>query len=678
MPVLSRVRTKLSGLASSLLSSLDATASRLAHVTLGLTVWPVLYAVALGSTAFILRHAGFVPLLDTNKVLTPDSYKMIAWVGVTLAVLAVFYGVAVPVARFRARRRGAPPPSGTGVVAGINGRLRPLLALPLLPALTFAGIERDSPKETFFLIALAAAVGGASAYAWLRPEGPFGPALPGEGDVADAPPPRRRLREGAAKVLAGLAVLALWVGYGGFFSRLSVINHHALNTRTIDLGIYDNIFYQSSHGHPLACSFVKAGYHGSAHFDPILVVLSPLYRLYPRAEFLLVLQAVWLGAGVVPVYLLARGRRVGRLGAVALAAMYALYPALHGANMYEFHSLTLVVPVMLWLLYFLEAGRFKSYWLMLLPVLLVREDVAILMCFVGLYAVLARRPRWTRLGWITILVSVVYFVVVKRFFMTSADVFNSGNKDAYSFAYYYDDLIPNHNGVGGMLISLLTNPIFILKTMLGEAKVLYLLTLFVPVAFLPLVARPGRVLLVWGLFFCLLASRGPVFSVHFQYSALIIPIVFAITPAALARLEDGPLVRAAGLDGARLRRALLFAAFVASLLVSWKFGGVLENTTFRGGFTPPARALGVKEAETYAWIREQVDKLPIGASVGLTQRTGAHAANRRAAYYYPEHLGVEWLFIDEAELKAPDLEKAKATFDLVARHDKLAIYHRKP
>src|SRR5439155_12102520 len=122
------------------------------------------------------------------------------------------------------------------------------------------------------------------------------------------------------------------------------------------LGFYDNIFYQSIHGHPLGCSFVKTGYHGSSHFDPILVLLSPLYLVWPRAELLLVLQSVWLGSGVVPVYLLARAQRASRAAAIALATMYAVYPALHGANAYEFHSLTLAVPLVLWLLFFLETG----------------------------------------------------------------------------------------------------------------------------------------------------------------------------------------------------------------------------------------------------------------------------------------------------------------------------------
>jgi uncharacterized membrane protein len=423
------------------------------------------------------------------------------------------------------------------------------------------------------------------------------------------------------------------------------------------------------------------GYHGSAHFDPILVLLSPLYLLYPRAEFLLVLQSVWLGAGVVPVYLIARERLASRAAGVALAAMYAAYPALHGANMYEFHSLTLITPVALWMLYFLETGRHRAYWLLLLPTLLVREDIAILMCFVGGYAILSRRPGWARLGWITIAVSTIYFAIVKRFFMTSTDIFMSG-KDSYSFAYYYDDLIPNHNSVAGLLVSLLTNPVFVLKTMLGEQKILYVLTLFVPLIFLPFFARPGRFMLAWGMLFCLLASRPAVYSIHFQYSCIIIPVAFAMLPEALRQIEEGRFVQARGLDGVRFRRALLAAGFATSLLISWKYGGILDNASFHGGFGPVARSLSEKDKETYAWIRSEVEKIPLEDSVGMTNRTGAHAANRRAAFFYPEHSDVDWVFIDETELRGGDLDRhnkalQSGVLELVSKHDRFSIYRRK-
>ncbi len=551
-----------------------------------------------------------------------------------------------------------------------------MLVLPLLPALTLQSIERDSPKETNFLIALIAIVIGVAVYAWARPTPPLGPADT-TGD--DAPAPKRN--EAARAAMAGLAVTALWAGYGFFFTRFSIINHHALRTSTIDLGLYDNIFYQSAHGHPLGCSFVKSGYHGAAHFDPFLVLISPLYRLYPRAEFLLGLQSIWLGAATVPAYLIARHKLGSRVAGVAFAAMYALYPAVHGANMYDFHSLALITPMMLFLLYFLETDRKAAYAALIFPMLLVREDISILLCFVGAYAILSRKPGWARLGWITIGVSFVYLVVAKRFFMNSADMLNSGD-NSYSFAYYFDDLIPNHNGVPGLFISIFTNPVYVFKTVLTEPKILYLLALFMPLAFLPLLARPARVMLGWGLFFCLSATRSAVFSTHFQYSCLIIPIAFAIAPGALRQIGDGAIARARGLDGPRLRRGILAGAFVASLLCSWKFGGFLENATFHGGFTPPARSLSQKEKETYEWIRAEVGKIPIEDSVGATNRVGAHVSNRMRAYHYNERMNADWAFIDDSDLRGNDLDKhtklvQSGAMELVSKHDHLTLYRRK-
>ncbi len=661
---------------------MDALAARLGHAAVRLVLWPLLYAVTLGSGAFVFRHLSWVTPLDTNKIPEADTFKMAIWVGATLAALGAFYGAAILVAGLLARRRGRPSPTGGAVVAALNRRLRVVLALPPLAALTQPNIERDSPKETLFLVAVIGAVMGATLYAWLRPTPPLGPVDPaGAGGDGDAPRPRRFSREGMATFAASAAVAALWVGYGVFFSRLSLNNHHALHTSVIDLGYYDNIFWQSAHGHPLACSFIKAGYHGSAHFDPILVLLSPLHRLYPRAEMLLVLQSVWLGGGVVPVYLIAQRRLDNRLAAVALAAMYAIYPALHGANMYEFHSLALLTPVALWVLYTIEAGARRAYWLLLVPMLLVREDVPLLTCFIGAYSILSRRPGGARRGWITIVVCLAYFIVVKRVFMNSSDILNTG-KESYSFAYYYEDLIPNHNGMKGFLLSLVTNPVFALKTAFAEAKVLYLLTLFLPLSFLPFFARPGRLMLGYGLFFCLLATRGAVFSVHFQYSSLLIPVAFALTPVALQQIGDGPFVRMTGLDGPRYWRGVLAAAFVASLLVSWKFGAVVNNATFRGGFSPVARSLSDKERDTYAWIRQQVDQIPSSASVGTTNRVGAFVADRREAFFFPEHQKADFLFLDENEVKGDGQDKLNkavqaGVFELVSRHDRLSFYRRK-
>ncbi|WP_437657994.1 DUF2079 domain-containing protein [Sorangium sp. So ce1182] len=667
-------RTRL----SSALAKLDGAIERLARAALTLAPWPILYGMSIAVTAWVFTHPSRLAPLDTNKLNELERRWMAGGAVAAIVVVGLAY-FAVMLARRSLTRSWA----FVNTVGRLNRALVPLLALPFVAALKLPNIEKDSPKTAIFFAAVAAALVGAGVYAWGRS------AIPHAGrELDDAPAPARADDDRSAALaragrwLAPLALAALWAGYGIFFSRLAITNHHALHTRTPDLGYYDNIFYQSIHGRPLGCSWLRAGYHGSAHFDPILVLLSPLYLIYPRAEFLLVLQSVWLGAGVVPVYLLARDKLEHRGKALVLAAVWALYPALHGANMYEFHSLALISPLVVWLLYFYETGRDRLYWTTLAALLLCREDVSLLMCFIGLYAIFDRRAGRTRLGWVTIATSLVYFVIVKLFFMTSAGIIMSG-KDAYSFAYYYEELMPNRSGLGGLVISLLTNPVFALKVMLEEPKILFLLQLFVPLCFLPFFARPGRWMLAYGLLFCLLASRDAVFSIHFQYSSILFPIAFALTPIALRGAADSAPAAYLGLDGRRLSRALLAAMLVASALVSWKFGGFIENASFRGGFSRVARKLTPDQEATYAWVTKQVAAIPPGAIVGATSKMGPHVSNRKEAYFYPGDRAAlaQYVLLDEAELKGKDLERHNAAVKRgelmeVDRLKKMALFKR--
>src|SRR5690606_38669826 len=97
-----------------------------------------------------------------------------------------------------------------------------------------------------------------------------------------------------------------------------------------------------------------------------------------------------------------------RFAGLVTAAAYGLHPALHGPNLYEFHSLTLVAPPMLWALFFLETKRFKSYWATFALLLLVREDVSLLLAFVGVYALLRDDKAHHRAGWVTLGICLFY------------------------------------------------------------------------------------------------------------------------------------------------------------------------------------------------------------------------------------------------------------------------------
>jgi uncharacterized membrane protein len=613
--------------------------------------WPVLYGMLVGSSTWWLSHPDVFSAVADNRLADAFRYSAVRW---TLAGMAL-----VPLGYLALLYRKNSRPLLPGVVA-LNRALSPVLALPMCLALLRSGFERGHPQMTVFFALAVAGVAGVVAYRlplWGWPK-----AWPSWTQTASA----------------WSAVVALWIGYGVFFSQLAIINHHGLNTSTFDLGIYDNIFYQSLHGTFLGCSFLPGNYHGSAHFDPILTLMSPAYLLYPRAESILVLQSFWLGSGVFPLYALARRRLECPARAVCIGAVWLLYPALHGANMYDFHSLSLLAPVILWLFYFVEVKSAWGYWLTFALALSVREDVPLLLSFIAGSMLLGAPGFGRRQAWRTIALSLVYFVVVKAFFMSAPEKVLQGTKQ-YSFAYYYSDLIPNRTGLGEMLRSLLTNPGYVMKHIVREQKMQFLLLLFAPLLFLPFFAKPLRWALVYGFAFCLLATRPAVYSIYFQYAVVIYSVAFPAALIAFDQLSDR--VPAWGLDRSRVMRSVLVGMLTCSAILSFKFGGLFENEAFRGGFVVPKRELSDAERERYVWVEEAAALIPKQARVATTRRMGPHVSNRSGAFQYFAKGEFDFLFLDEREIS----KKRQAAhrrflkdggYEVLRRSGKLVLYAR--
>ena len=593
-------------------------------------LWPTVYAVAWAAAIWPLTHRERLPVWSNNDLSHAERleqlYYLLGAAGVMAVLLVGFFSVSRAVQGHWRVEAWA---------QSFNRLFAFSLAAPFLVALMQPGIESQRPFHTLFFIGVATiCLTPTVAFLWeVSPARRAGP----------APTWLARLRAVAPWVIVG----GLFAAYVVWFSRLAINNHHALQTRLLDLAIYDNIFYHSSHGNFLGSNFIPTGNHANAHFDAILVLLSPLYYIYPRAELILVLQAIWCGAGVVPAYLLGRDHLRSPWAGVTLAAAWALYPALHGANLYEFHSLTLLAMPMLWLLYLITTGRLRAFFVLLPFVLLIREDASLLICFVAFAAILTRDPRLVRAGWITIGVAALYFILVKTFIMGGADPL--GGK--YGFGWYYKDMSPGGKGLGNILLSLFTNPTFAIDFALREAKLIYLLQLLLPLAFLPLFGKPWRFAAVFGLFYILLASRGPVFSIHFQYSVVLFPVLFALTPIALRRLRDSDLAERIGLARAQFVTVLLACVLASSLLMSWKFGGAAPNTAFRGGWARIPHTLTLEQEARYQRFRNLVEQMPADASVIATSRIAPHVSNRAEIWDYRHKGPTEYLMLDTRELR---------------------------
>lgn len=401
------------------------------------------------------------------------------------------------------------------------------------------------------------------------------------------------------------AVLILACGYAAFFGVYTVGKHLTFHSYAFDLGWQNQVFYTLLHtGNPRVTAFITVN-HLSDHFQPLYYLLAPLYALYQDPILLLLLQAVMLPAGAIPLFLIARRKLGSSWIALIVALVFLLYPAMHGANTYDFHGVVLLIPIVCFLFYFLETGRMKLYWLFFALALIVREDAPISLLGVGLYAWLAlKKPA---LGLASLAICLGYFLLIGAIMTAMGGSPNLQN--------YWALTLPEHQDFLGVALTLFTNPAFVLRhAFFNTDKLLYLLQLFVPVLFLPFFSGRKLILVIPGLAIILLSGTDTQYSIGFHYSSHIIASVFYLSICGIDEIRT----RWPKVTPAMIALPLL----IAGISMNYEYGLVLSKR-FAGFFRPDGRE---QTASTFFRM------IPSEASVAATARLYPHLSSRTEIY----------------------------------------------
>lgn len=423
-------------------------------------------------------------------------------------------------------------------------------------------------------------------------------------------------------IFPALAVIA-GGAYAAYFSSITLASHFNFCTSAFDLGIEDNLLWNAAHGGPLFRSAPLGGsmLHGGNHQTYFAFALVPIYWLAPRAETLLVIQSVALGAAAIPLYLFA-ARLLAPIYALTISVGYLLYAPLHGANLYDFHYQPFGILFTFLNAYLLLDGRTR--WLLLtVPLMLsVREDMGAMLGALGAYMVLSGRRAGA--GSIVMILGSAYFVALKLWIMPQ---FFMGGES--SFTFMYKDLVPaGERGFGAVLKTVLTNPLFVLESLLTRDKLLYLLQIFVPVGFVALKRSPALVLFLPACTFTLLSTAYPaLIMTTFQYTSYWTPMVFLALVEVFSR-GAGPTRRES--EAARIGR--MFGVVLALLLTSNRYGAVFQTETARGAFDPVRVVVtpqDQKNQEDFSMLAKQI---PPEAKVVAAEWLVSHVSNRKDAY----------------------------------------------
>jgi uncharacterized membrane protein len=593
---------------------------------------------ALGLGAGILARVSDMPgYLTQNRIEAPNRFRLLLSVALgSLAVLGAA-GLAVwtsarGLSPEKADARGRDRRSRR--FEELGRRVAPLAIAGFLPALFQWQAWRDHDVDFLVLVAAVAAVAGGLVRLALGAPPLFGVGFEELGRRLQQALWRARLRP---QRLALPIVVLGGAGYATFFAFFTIRYHHNLHSTSFDLALEENILWNILHGFKFFRSSPFSGSSGSHfgnHATFFSYLIAPIYAIYQHAETLLVIQAILMGAAAVPLFFFAR-RNLGAWMACAIAIAYLLYPPLHGAALYDFHYLPLG-PVFLWSsLYCLEARRDRWALLFILLTISVREDVAVGLGIVGAYLVVSgRRPM---AGLLVGALGAGTFVLLKLIVMPRF----AGHD---SFVYMYSGLLPTGESTfGGVLKTVASNPAFTFASLLERDKLIYVLQLFVPLAFLPFVRPLGLLFVTTGILFTLLSTGyAPLIQTSFQYtthwtSYLFIGLVATFSWLRRAdALTDTPLSTGSAPAATPIVRrhwlAGVTALACAILPTTYQYGAILQQHTVRGGFGVYDFDTTPDELAQRTQLAELLRMLPRTATVAGSENLVPQFSNRAEAY----------------------------------------------
>jgi uncharacterized membrane protein len=459
-------------------------------------------------------------------------------------------------------------------------------------------------------------------------------------------------------------VVATSMGYAYFFAKYAMRIFYRLGSRAFDLGIENNLVWNAStFSAPLFKTSPLGGptsAHTGYHQTFFSYIIAIPYKLYPEPQFLLTLQAVFVGAAAIPLFIWLR-RRLNAWVAALVAVAYLLYPPVHGGNLYDFHYQPLG-PFFVWMaLLFLERGKWLKGAIFVLLTLSLREDMSLMLAVIGVFLTLSKLQPVG--GAVLTVVSGIIFIVQKMIVMP---MFLNGVE---GYIHQYAGLLaPGERGFGGVIKTVIMNPAFTLNSLLEQLKLTYALHIFAPLLLLPLRRPLGFWLCLPGFFFTLLSTQyPPLVQIGFQYTTYWAMFVFLGAGWALSKMTPQH----------RFSAASALALTISS--ATWLYGGWLQPEGARGAWDIHHFELTPDDHKRHKQAYALIEMIPPDARVSASEFINAQVSSRANAYSLRGSLyDAEYLLLHtaamgprEKDLVRPAVERKE--FGLVARREKFLL-----
>ena len=433
------------------------------------------------------------------------------------------------------------------------------------------------------------------------------------------------------------------------FSYYTILRHNSFASGAWDLGGFEQVFWKTIHGGTFFRGFedppVPTGEFFGVHFSPIVILILPIYFLLQKTETLLVLQTTVIALAAVPLYFLAKEELNEEGTALALAAVYLLYPPLQGMNWFDFHLEAFLPLFFLLAFFFYRKGKWGRYSISIILLLSVVEGITPIVIIFGLYCLMLRRKDLLQairtkefhiifskpilipiitiliaITWLSIAVNVIYFINPTRKLLR-LDEFGTD--------------------ISSMIVNVIMNPVKALITMFSplDAKTFYLGVLLIPLLFLPLVDLSFIISVPWIIISLLSISRVYWIPVGYQYVGFVIGSLFV-------SVVQGYKIVKKFLRRRLERERALEKGFMSALLIVSVASTIMLSPVVNFDFGVTGRPTGSLYNDV---LQQVIDLVPLNESVATQNNIYPHLTRRLLAYPYYRH-NMDYVLIDRRSL----------------------------
>ncbi len=410
-----------------------------------------------------------------------------------------------------------------------------------------------------------------------------------------------------------LAVAASVV-FGVIFGRLGVQHHTNFGSWSFDLAIYDQAFWLASHFNKTFITVRGLELWGH-HVNIVAYLFAPAYWLGAGPRFLYVAQAVIIGLGGIPTYLIARDRLNNAWLGLGFCLAYLMYAPIQFISWANFHPEALVFTPLLFAWWCARKRYWRAMLIFLLIALSTREDTALAVIMMGVVLVLihlrSHRENRAAIRWglgISVLGAVWYTLATKVIIKH----YNNG-MDPFYVKYFYGEFGSTTFEVAKNMAS---RPGDVYRLATEPDRIDFYKKLMLPLGGLPLLGLPFLLMAAPQMLASVTGSTPYARSIEYQYPSVMIAAII------IAAIEGTAFF---------LRKRVLQIVAMVWLLGSsvitnkeWSPSPIGKNNYYWATPNPQVAARN-----------EAVALVPDDARVAATYQLLPHLAHRKYAYDWP-------------------------------------------